>query len=178
MRKATPEERVAVDTVLSHMVLEHPPTTASDAECSIVPFREHAPAPKSNASGSSSLALVCANPRRNIFKRVLAKQDSSPLEVRKSPVVPTIEALLAVACLCHLKIPVGLRHRRRRREKKRKKARKNVILQNLAQLQLQNRRKEPNLWQLQLQNRRKVPNLWQLQLQNRRNRPKQFPVLN
>ena len=86
MRKATPNERAAVDKVLSHMVLEHLPTTASSAECSIVPCREHAPAPKSNASGSSSLPLVCASPRRNIFKRVLAKQDSSPLEVRKSPV--------------------------------------------------------------------------------------------
>ena len=86
MRKATPEERVAVDEVLSHMVLEHPPTTATNAECSIVPYRQHAPAPKSNASGSSSLALVCASPRRNMYKRVLAKQDSSPLEVRKSPV--------------------------------------------------------------------------------------------
>ena len=77
MKKATPEEKAAIDKVLNNMFVEAPatksPAVASSSELAMVPFG--APAPSSSSSSTSS--------KTGIFSRILAKQDSSPSSQKK-----------------------------------------------------------------------------------------------
>ena len=78
MRKASAEEKLAIDSALSLMHLE----TVEPAcqELAIVPYQAPKTAHPSNSPelpSSSSGALVAASPSR-VFKKILQKQDSSP----------------------------------------------------------------------------------------------------
>ena len=89
MKKATPEEKAAIDKVLNNMFVEAPatksPAVASSSELAMVPFgasasKEAGPqevvvAPSSSSSSTSS--------KTGIFSRILAKQDSSPSSQKK-----------------------------------------------------------------------------------------------
>ena len=89
MKKATPEEKAAIDKVLNNMFVEAPatksPAVASSSELAMVPFgasasKEAGPqevvvAPSSSSSSTSS--------KTGNFSRILAKQDSSPSSQKK-----------------------------------------------------------------------------------------------